>query len=104
MKRPVALLSFSLLLAFALCGCHRESIRKVTLQIVSMETEEDVRAITNAIRQTDGVLNHWVDFNASTVTVEFDSLKTALKNIEHSIVQAGYGLPNRPIFPTRDPS
>ncbi|GEM_PF-6381765 len=89
-----------LLIAAALCagaGCLRKDTRTETFHIESLQGAGDVAKLDRALRSVEGVIDARFDLSGKTATVIFNGRVLYLKNIEDTIVRAGYGLPNNPV-------
>ena len=96
MKTLIKLLTV-LTAVFLIAGCWRNDLRTETFHVEKMRTPEDVEKIAKSLQTVAGVKDINPDFENGTLTVVFDGLTCYIKNIEYAIVQAGYGLPNRPV-------
>ena len=65
-------------------------MEKKTLKVAGMSCEHCVKAITKAAGELPGVKDLTVDLKGGTVSFSHDSAKTALKEIEAAITDAGY--------------
>ena len=85
-----------LLLLFCACAClsscRQRHVKTVKITVPEMRNEACVVAVSNALRRVPGLLTDRIEFdlNGRTVSVPYDSLKLARKNIEFSIVNAGF--------------
>ena len=81
------------LLAFA--GCRQKDVREFAIDVPAL-TQESEAAVTAAIRGAllpcSGVDMASLQFDAAShrVTLRYDSMQTAKKNIEMAIAKAGY--------------
>ena len=81
------------LLAFA--GCRQKDVREFAIDVPAL-TQESEAAVTAAIRGAllpcSGVDMASLQFDAAShrVTLKYDSMQTAKKNIEMAIAKAGY--------------
>ena len=81
------------LLAFA--GCRQKDVREFAIDVPAL-TQESEAAVTAAIRGAllpcSGVDMASIQFDAANhrVTLKYDSMQTAKKNIEMAIAKAGY--------------
>jgi copper chaperone len=67
-------------------------MEKVILQVEGMSCEHCVKAITKAAGELPGVKDVLVDLKGGTVSFNYDPGKTALKEIEAAITDAGYDI------------
>ncbi len=97
MRKPLSLIV--LVALSALCGCRREDIREVTIQIPSLR-ESDRQRIVDAFsvkspgrsaRTYEGIYtdSFKFDFAAKTLTMRYDSMKIAQTNIRMLIEESG---------------
>lgn len=82
-----------LLLMVALAaGCRTKDIRTMILYVPEMKNVACSDVVVRAISRCQGVLPNSVnvDLDRRTVTVEYDSIQTAFKNIEFAVAEAGF--------------
>ena len=79
------------LVALVAAGCRRVDERDFTVSIPAM-TAADVSAISAALQRYAGIDKSSLKFDhsAKTLTLRYDSMQLAKKNIEISIAQAGF--------------
>ena len=65
-------------------------MEKKVLKVEGMSCEHCVKAVTKAVGELPGLADVAVDLKGGTVSFNFDSAKTPLKDIEAAIVDAGY--------------
>ena len=75
----------------AVMGCRRTDVRDFTIAIPSM-TAEDRSAIIGALAMYGGVdkSSYVFDDAARTLTLKYDSMQVAKKNLEIAIAKAGF--------------
>lgn len=78
-------------LALALAGCRRADVRDFAID-VPQATEADVPALVNALAPYGGVEAKTIKFDAAAhrLTLRYDSMQIAKKNIEMAIAEAGF--------------
>lgn len=76
---------------FALVGCRRTDVRSFAV-VVPQATEADVPALKAALAPYGGVEQGTVKFDAAThrLTMRYDSMQLAKKNIEMAIAAIGF--------------
>jgi len=89
MKNLFIILALGML---TLCGCRIQDERELVVKVPQMQTEQDVVKVRNALMQLRGLDLEAASFDLTTqtVTVRFDSMVVAFKNIEIAIAEAGY--------------
>lgn len=89
MKKVYAVL---LLVSLSLCGCRIRDERELIIDVPQMKTEQDAAKVRNSLLPLPGVdLKTAVfDHQNHRVTVSFDSMVVAHKNIEIAIAEAGF--------------
>ncbi|HMO51400.1 MAG TPA: heavy-metal-associated domain-containing protein [Kiritimatiellia bacterium] len=80
-------------------GCFRNDQRVVTFNVPQMQAQECLNFLSGRLRGAEGVEDVRGDFTAGTVTVTFNGLKLALKNIEFIIAEAGFDVNDTPGAP-----
>lgn len=85
--KTIIILSLSVIVS-----CRTEDIRTVEVFIPDMKSEESVRTVMTVLSQLHGVRHDTLTVNPdrSSVTVTYNSMKLALKNIEYAIAEAGF--------------
>ncbi|HEX6559643.1 MAG TPA: cation transporter [Longimicrobiales bacterium] len=61
-----------------------------TLKVTGMSCEHCVRAVTNALKGTDGVRNAQVDLEGARAVVEYDEGKTNPRQLATAVMDEGY--------------
>ena len=61
-----------------------------TLKVTGMSCEHCVKAVTNALKNTDGVRDAQVDLKAGKATVDFDEQKTNSRALANAVMDEGY--------------
>jgi copper chaperone CopZ len=89
MKRIAALFAFAVL---SLAGCRESDVRTMTVNVPEMVAEADAQKVKAALAPLGGIDKEKTvyDVAARTVTVRYDSMVIAHKNIEIAIAEAGY--------------
>lgn len=90
-------ISFSLILLTSLAtGCFRNDTRVGTFHVPALQSQECLNYLSGKLRGVEGVMDVQADFSTQTVTVTFNGLKAALKNIEFVIAGAGFDVNDTP--------
>jgi hypothetical protein len=91
MQRFIILLAVAVPLAFG-AGCRQQDLRTVKIDLAGVSGESDIRSVSNAVTKLEGVSDETLVFSGThSVTLKYDSMKTAIKNIEYAIAEAGFG-------------
>lgn len=77
---------------FAFCGCRIKDERELVVKVPQMQTERDVAKVRKSLLLLKGLdlKDAKFDLASQTVTVKYDSMVVANKNIEIVIAEAGY--------------
>ena len=92
MKKTMMLFALAL---FACAGCRQKDVREFAIDVPAL-TQEKEAAVTGTIRGAlaacTGVDMASLQFDAAShrVTLKYDSMQTAKKNIEMAIAKVGY--------------
>lgn len=79
-----------LIAALALCGCRREDVRTVTIEIPGLRPEQQ-QTVADSLNRYNGVRKDsykW-DFSRGAVTVTYDSMQVAQTNLRMAIEEKG---------------
>lgn len=71
-------------------ACFRQDIRILVVRVPGMKTTECSKIIQNALGKVEGIISVQPDLENRTMTVEYNSTKLAIKNIEYTIAEAGF--------------
>ena len=73
-------------------SCRETRPMKVSVYVPQLLGEPCLAVIRDALRGADGVYADQISFDmpSHTVVVGYDSMKTAIKNIEHAIADLGF--------------
>ena len=73
-------------------SCRTEDIRTVEIFIPDMKDEASVRKVMEVLNQVHGVKHSLLSVNPerNSVSVTYNSMKLAIKNIEYAIAGAGF--------------
>lgn len=97
----VGALVLCLLLLVGAGSCRQDDVRTAVIEVPSLSEQADSMAVSNIMRRTFGVTTNKdsvvVDLQAKTVTVRYDSMLTAIKNLEFSLATNGYATVNVPV-------
>lgn len=93
-------LGIALVLLVGLLGsCRQQDIRTVTIRIPGAKQESCRAIVKAALTKLDGVQADSITFEVGAVTVTYDSMKLARKNIEYGIAAAGFDANDIPAYP-----
>lgn len=86
------MVSLFMLCVVLMSGCRVSDVREFTIRVPAMAGEEDVARIRKALAPLSGVNEEQgvFDVQKHTITLTFDSMVVAHKNIEIAIAEAGY--------------
>lgn len=100
MKKAI-IFSCTCLLSVLLCtSCFRNDTRFGEYQVPKMTSQECLNVLSGKLKGIEGVEDVQADFSTGKVTVRFNGLKVALKNIEFVIAGAGFDVNDTPGNPT----
>ena len=92
MKKTMMIFALAL---FACAGCRQKDVRDFTVDVPALVQEKEAEvsgAIRAALVMCSGVDMASIQFDAANhrVTLKYDSMQTAKKNIEMAIAKVGY--------------
>ncbi len=101
-------ITLSLLLTLVVGGCRTQDIRTVEIEVPGMQCSLCVGRVRRALEQhaTEGVRAKDLEFDLATrrVSVTYDSMLIAIKNLEFAIAAAGYEVAAEPYPIPADPT
>jgi copper chaperone CopZ len=86
-------------------GCRVKDVRTVSIQVPGMQCAECEQRVTRALAALEGVKGDSIkpDTASKVVSVTYDSMKVAIKNLEYAIANAGYTVVTKPYDLPADP-
>jgi len=79
-----------MLLIVCLAGCRKQDMRTVVVAVPGLKNPACAQIIQDAFMRQPGIKAVRPDFEQHTLTVTYDSMVTARKNIEFTIAGAGF--------------
>lgn len=96
---PISSLAVVLCAILTLVACRLQDMRTKTIQVPQCKNMECQGVIVKVLEQTEGVVTNSIKFGDHTVTVTYDSMRVALKNLEAMIADAGFDANETPANP-----
>ena len=90
----------SILVAGIACACRQSDVRTYTLPVAGVKNAACEEVIREALKRTEVVMADKLQFATGTVTVTYDSMRLARKNIEAVIAEAGFSAGETPANPS----
>lgn len=79
-----------LFIGFVVLSCRQQDIRTTTIKCPQVRNASCARVVTVALARTDGVVAESIKVGDGTVTVTYDSMKVAIKNLDFAMAEAGF--------------
>ncbi len=85
-------MGFILLATILVIGssCRQMDIRTVTIEVPQLRGQECEQILHRVLSSMNGVRGDTLVFETGSVTVTYDSMRLALKNLEYAISAAGF--------------
>lgn len=81
----------AVVVAFVFCAsCRQQDIREVTIKTPGMKNPACAKIIQDAFVRQAGIVSIRPDFQKHEITVTYNSMVIAIKNIEFTIAAAGF--------------
>ncbi len=94
MKKYILVLSSVVFLLVAGASCRQHDFREIVVDVPEMRNQACINAIAKSLGGSPGIRNQKgavrFDVAGRKITIEYDSLLTADKNIEFLIAKAGF--------------
>jgi Copper chaperone len=83
---------FTVLAAVALlvAGCRVSDKREMTVNLPGMASQADIETVRKAVTALPGIEKDSLAFSNGRLTLTYDSMQVAKKNIEIAIAEAGF--------------
>lgn len=88
-----------LLVMLGVAACRQVDVREKTIAVPQMKNAACEKLVAAALVKTDGVFTNSIRVSTGQVTVTYDSMKLALKNLEYAIASAGLDAGTTPADP-----
>lgn len=79
-----------MLLIVCMAGCRKQDVRTVVVAVPGLKNPACAQIIQDAFMRQPGIRGVRPDFQQRTLTVTYDSMVIARKNIEFTIAGAGF--------------
>lgn len=80
-------------------SCRQQDVRTVTVVCPEVIGARAADVVMKALSKAEGVVTDSIKVEEGKVTVTYDSMKTAIKNIEFTIAEAGFNAGEIPADP-----
>jgi copper chaperone CopZ len=90
MKSAHYLLGCVAVLAFLACGCFRQDVRTLVVNIPQMKSADCSKIIQGALSRIEGIVSAEPDLEKRTMSITFNSTKLSIKNVEFLIAGVGF--------------
>lgn len=71
-------------------SCYRKDIRTIQLSVPKLSSKECSQHVLNALSTMEGITNMNIEGTNRILAITYDARKTAFKNIEYAISEAGF--------------
>lgn len=79
-----------ILMILCLMGCRKQDVRTAVVSVPNLKNTTCAQIIQDAFMRQPGIKAIHPDFQQRTLTVTYDSMVIARKNIEYTIAGAGF--------------
>jgi copper chaperone CopZ len=96
MKSACYLFGWVVVTAFLSCGCFRQDIRTLVVNVPQMKSADCAKIIQGALSRIEGIDANSIkpDFEKHTLSITYNSKKLGIKNIEFLIAGVGFDANN----------
>jgi copper chaperone CopZ len=77
-------------MAFLACGCFRQDIRTLVVNVPQMKSADCSKIIQGALSRIDGIVSAEPDIEKRAMSIAYNSTKLSIKNIEFLIAGIGF--------------
>lgn len=79
-----------LIIGLVSLSCRQQDVRTTTIRCPQVRSSQSAARVTMALSRMDGVQTDSITVKDGAVTVTYDSMKVAVKNLDFSIAEAGF--------------
>jgi copper chaperone CopZ len=90
MKLARYLLGSVVVVAFLACGCFRQDVRTLVVNVPQMKSADCSKIIQGALSRIEGIISAEPDLEKRTMSITYNSTKLSIKNIEFLIAGVGF--------------
>ncbi len=90
MKSARYLLLGAVAAAVLACGCFRQDVRTLVVNVPQMKSAECSKIIQGALSRIEGIVSAEPDLQKRTMSVTYNSTKLSIKNVEFLIAGVGF--------------
>ena len=90
MKLACYLFGWVAITAFLACGCYRQDIRTLVVNVPQMKSVDCSKIIQGALSRIEGIVSAEPNIEKRTISITYNSTKLAIKNIEFLIAGVGF--------------
>ncbi len=89
-----------------LSGCRRKDVQMRVISVPGVRTAAASNSVIKVVRRFPGVIKEecYIDLEKGELTAVYDTMRLALKNIEHAISEAGYDANEISAVPKSEPA
>jgi hypothetical protein len=89
-RKTAGILAFIMLAVILLSSCRKQDIREVIIQTPGIKNQACAKIVQDAFMRQPGVISIRPDFQKREITVKYNSMVIARKNIEFTVAAAGF--------------
>ena len=90
MKSARYLLLGAVAAAALACGCFRQDVRTLVVNVPQMKSADCSKIIQGALSRIEGIVSAEPDLEKHTMSVTYNSTKLSIKNVEFLIAGVGF--------------
>ena len=90
MKSVYCLIGCVAVTAFLACGCFRQDVRTLVVEIPQMKSAECSKIIQGALSRIEGIVSAEPDLEKHTMSITYNATKLSIKNVEFLIAGVGF--------------
>ncbi len=89
-NKTAGILAFIMLAVLLISSCRKQDIREAVIKTPGIKNQACAKIIQDAFMRQPGIVSTRPDFQKREITVKYNSMVIALKNIEFTIADAGF--------------
>jgi len=89
-KKMTGVLALVILAGLLVVSCRQQDVREVVIKVPGVKNQACAKIIQDTFMLQPGIVSVRPDFQKREITVKYNSMVIALKNIEFTIAAAGF--------------
>jgi len=96
--KKICVFAVLLMTVILFVSCRQQDIRKVVIKVPGLKNQVCAKIIQDAFMRQPGIVSTSPDYQKHELTVTYNSMVIAVKNLEYTIAAAGFDANDTPAY------